>query len=180
MPSPALLLCLDLQPSFLNVMADGTRILRRCRFAVETAQGLGLPLLFTEQAPAKLGPTAPELLALVAKPVVLAKDEFSALANAPIQEAVRASGAKHLFLCGVETSVCVFQTARDAIESDFSVTLLADAVGARRPGDAAAALEHLARLGTHVLPGETVFYSLLRSSRHPFFREYTLLVKKYG
>lgn len=58
--------------------ADGTRILRRCSFAVETAQGPGLPLLFTEQAPAKLGPTAPELLALVAKPVVLAKDEFSA------------------------------------------------------------------------------------------------------
>jgi len=180
MTAPALLLCLDLQPAFLQAVPAGAPVLRRCAFAVEAARGLGLPVWFTEQVPAKLGPTAPELLALAGPPTVFAKDEFSALANEPIRAAVRASGVWHLLLCGIETPVCVFQTARDALHAGWEVTVLTDGVGARRADDAAAALQHLARLGVHLLPAETVFYGLVRSARHPFFREYTQLVKKYS
>lgn len=179
-PPRALLLCIDLQPAFLQALPDGAQTLRRCCFAVEAARGLGLPVLFTEQVPAKLGPTAPELLALAEKPVVLGKDEFSALANEPIQVAVRASAAAHLYLCGLETPVCVFQTACDALGAGLQVTLLTDCVGARRAGDAVAAQRHLAGLGARLLPAETVFYALLHSARHPFFRAYTQLVKKYS
>jgi nicotinamidase-related amidase len=175
-----LLLCIDLQPTLLKVIPGSAEVLRRCCFAVEAAKGFGLPLLFTEQAPAKLGPAAPELLALVDQPVVLAKDDFSALANGPVQAAIRAGGARHLLLGGVETPVCVFQTARDALEAGLTVTLLSDCVGGRRGEDAAAALRHLEKLGANLLPVETVFYALLQSARHPFFRDLTRLVKKYS
>ena len=180
MSAPALLLCIDLQPAFLQAVPGSAALLRRCAFAVEAARGLELPVLFTEQVPAKLGPTAPELLALVDAPPVLAKDEFSALANEPVRAAVRARAVPQLYLAGIETPVCVFQTARDALEAGLQVTVLTDCVGARRADDAAAAQHHLARLGAHLLPAETVFYALLRSARHPFFRAYTQLVKKYS
>jgi nicotinamidase-related amidase len=179
-PARPLLLVIDMQPVLLNAMADGARVLRRCVFAAETARGLGLPVMFTEQVPAKLGPTAPELLALANPPAVFAKDEFSALANDAIRTAVQASGATHLLLCGIETPVCVFQTAHDALAAGLPATLLTDCVGARRADDAAAALRHLTRLGAELLPAETVFYVLLQSARHPFFRAYTQLVKKYA
>ena len=179
-PARPLLLVIDLQPALLNALADGARVLRRCVFAVEAARGLGLPILFTEQVPAKLGPTAPELLAQVEQPAVFAKDEFSALANDAVRTAVRASGATHLLLAGIETPVCVFQTARDALAAGLPATLLTDCVGGRRSEDAAAAQRHLARLGAELLPAETVFYALLQSARHPFFRAYTQLVKKYA
>jgi nicotinamidase-related amidase len=179
-PDRPLLLIIDMQPAFLSAVADGARILRRCGFAAEVARGLGLPAVFTEQVPAKLGPTAPELLALADKPAVFAKDEFSALANGAIRTAVQASGATRLLLGGIETPVCVFQTARDALAAGLQATLLTDCVGARRSDDAAAAQRHLARLGVELLPAETVFYALLHSARHPFFRAYTQLVKKYA
>jgi nicotinamidase-related amidase len=80
----------------------------------------------------------------------------------------------------VETPVCVYQTAIDALRSGLQVTVLADCVGARRPDDAQVCLQALARAGAHLLPAETVFYSVLGSAEHPAFRAYTELVKRYA
>lgn len=175
-----LLLCLDAQPPFLGVMADGPRVLRRCQFAVAAARGLGLPVAFTEQVPQKLGPAAPELLALAPGAPQFGKTTFSALADDGIRDAIRALDVDHILLCGIETPVCVYQTALDALDAHFQVTLLSDAVDARRPDDAQAALAALVRAGVHVLPAETVFYALLRGATHPFFKDYTRLVKEYA
>jgi len=178
--SDTLLLCIDVQPAFVNAMADGARILRRCAFAIEAATGLGLPVAFTEQVPQKLGGTAPELVALVTKPTVWGKTAFSALADDGIRDALRRRGAAHLILCGLESPVCIYQTALAALDAGLQITVLTDAVGARRPDDAESALTALARAGVHLLPAETVFYSLLHDAGHPFFKGYTQLVKKYG
>ncbi|MDI1250083.1 MAG: isochorismatase family protein [Lacunisphaera sp.] len=180
-PALPLLLCIDLQPAFLAAICDSQRVHWRCSFALETAKGLGLPVLFTEQVPAKLGRTAAELLALVEEPVALGKDAFSALGDKSIADHLKASGAKHLLLCGIETPVCVYQTARDALREGYQVTVLTDCVGARRTDDATAVLTHLAaQPDCAVLPAETVFYAMLGGAKHPFFRAYTQLVKKYG
>ena len=177
----ALLLCIDLQPVFLAAIPENQRIHWRSSFALEAAKGLGLPVLFTEQVPEKLGGTAPELLTLATQPEAIGKDAFSALGSEKIAARLRASGARQLLLCGIETPVCVYQTARDALKAGYQVTVLSDCVGARRAGDAAAVLVHLAHQpGCTVLPAETVFYALLQNARHAFFRDYTALVKKYG
>src|SRR5665213_2580993 len=178
----ALLLCLDLQPVFLKVVGGGIRIQRRCEFAIAAAHGLGMPVAFTEQAPAKLGGTEPALLALAGSPAAIAKDTFSALAvGSPVRRALtEGRSIEHLILCGVETPICVFQTAVDALQAGIAVTVLSDCVGARREADARACLEALARAGAHVLPAETVFYTILGGSSHAFFRAFTELVKKYG
>ena len=173
-----LLIAVDLQPAFLAAMPGGERTLRRAAFAIAAAAGLGLPVVFTEQVPAKLGPTAPTLLALAPSAPVFGKDSFSALADEAVRaELIDQRQVSHLLLCGIETPVCIYQTALDAVRSGIEVTLLADAVGARRADDAATCLEALKAAGVHVLPSETVFYALLGSARHPFFRDYTKLVK---
>jgi nicotinamidase-related amidase len=177
-----LLLCLDLQPVFLRAVADGGQVLGRCRFAVAAARGLGIAVAFTEQAPAKLGATEPTLLALVEDPVVHEKESFSALAQgSPVRGRLLGGGSPgHLLLCGVETPICVYQTALDALHAGLAVTVLADCVGARREADARLCLEALARAGALVLPAETVFYSIIGGASHPFFRAYTELVKKHA
>lgn len=178
--STRLLLCLDLQPAFLAAIPDRQRVQARCSFALAAAQGLGLPVLFTEQVPAKLGHTAAELLALCTSPETMGKDAFSAFADTKIAARLKSGGARQLLLCGIETPVCVYQTARDARRAGYAVTVLGDCVGARRDADAAAVLAQLGLDGCRVLPAETVFYSLLHDATHPFFRDYTKLVKKYG
>ncbi len=172
------LLCIDVQPVFVRAIADGARVQRRCEFAAAAAHGYGLRVVFTEQVPAKLGGTVPELLAVAPDAPALGKDTFSALADDAIRAAL--APAEHLLLCGLETPICIYQTALDALHAGLHVTILSDAVGARRPDDAAACLAALARAGAHVLPAETVFYALLGDVRHPFFKTYTQLVKSHG
>jgi nicotinamidase-related amidase len=181
MPSShPLLLCVDVQPVFVNAIANGAGLVQRCRFAIEAAQGLGLSVAFTEQVPQKLGGTSAELLALVDQPWVWGKTTFSAFADDGIRDALRKHDVDHLLICGLETQICVYQTALEALDAQYQVTVLSDAVGARRKDDADVALEALRRAGVHVLPAETVFYTLLHDAKHPFFKSYTQLVKKYG
>jgi nicotinamidase-related amidase len=180
-PADTLLLCIDMQPVFVRAVADGERIRKRCEFAVAAAVGLGLPVAFTEQVPEKLGGTERSLCALAPGAAVYPKRTFSALADVATRTAiVDQSNIEHLLLCGIETSVCVYQTAIAALGQGLEVTILSDAVSARRTDDAQVCLNALARSGAHVLPSETVFYALLHDVAHPFFKAYTQLVKNAG
>lgn len=180
-PDDAFLLCVDMQPVFLQVIADAAQVHQRCEFAIAAAAGVGVPIGFSEQVPQKLGGTSPALVALAPQAPLWGKNAFSAFADDGIHDAlVRIRGVQHLLLCGIETPVCVYQTAIGALAEGLAVTVLSDAVGARRPEDAQACLDALARHGAHVLPSETVFYSLLRDVGHPFFRAYTKLVKLHS
>jgi nicotinamidase-related amidase len=182
------LLVVDMQPTFFPVLVGADLVVKRCTFALEAARGLGLGVGFTEQVPAKLGPTAPELLAAAksaagsaeADAPVWGKTAFSALGDTAVRTALQTRGTRRLLLCGIETPVCIFQTAADALAAGLEVTVLADAVTARRPDDARHVLAELSQRGAIVLPVETVFYQLLRDATHPFFRDYTKLVKKHG
>lgn len=178
--SRVLLLVVDLQPVFLAAVRDGAAVRQRAAFAIEAARGLGLPVALTEQVPEKLGGTAPELRGLATDAPVFAKSSFSAWGAPGLREWVEEREIEHVLLAGIETPVCVYQTALGALAEERQVTLLSDCLGARRPDDAGTVLAHLARLGCHPLPSETVFYSILESTRHPFFREFTQLVKRYG
>jgi hypothetical protein len=173
----ALLLGIDLQAPFLAPIADREAVVRRCQFALTAANGLGLPVLFTEQVPAKLGPTLPALRACAPSAPVVAKNTFNALAPPAVRTWLDDHGTEHVLLTGIETPICVYQTALAAIAADLQVTLLTDCVAGRRTEDGTAVLAYLARLGVHLLPSETVFYSLLGDTDHPFFREFTQLVK---
>ena len=177
-PDDTLLLCVDMQPKFIAAVQHGFRVRRRCEFAVSAACGIGVPVGFTEQVPQKLGNTAPELLELAPQAPVWGKNSFSALADEGIRDALlRQRDIQHVLLCGIETPVCIYQTAVSALAEGLHVTVLSDAIGARREDDARTCLDALKREGIHVLPAETVFYSLLGDVRHPYFRAYTQLVK---
>ncbi|MET0262535.1 MAG: isochorismatase family protein [Rariglobus sp.] len=175
-----LLLCIDLQPVFLKAIHDGAAVKKRCAFAIEAAKGLGIQVAFTEQLPRKLGGTDADLLALAPDAQVYAKNAFSAFADDGISEALRGLDLEHIIVCGLETPVCIYQTALGALDANMQVTVLADAIGARRPDDAAICLNALTRSGIHLLPSETVCYALLHDAGHPFFKGYTQLVKKYS
>ena len=177
----ALLLCLDLQAPFVSAIVDGKQVTRRCEFALRAAQALGIPIALTEQVPAKLGPTIEPILAAAGDEVsVFAKNTFSALACDELSGFIAEQEIEHLLICGIETPICVYQTALDAINQDLVVTVLTDAIGARRPADAASTREALARHGAHLLPSESVFYALLHDTDHAAFKSITQLVKSHA
>ncbi|MGH8017477.1 MAG: isochorismatase family protein [Opitutaceae bacterium] len=174
------LLVVDMQEAFLNTIVEGESVLRRCTFAIEAARTLGIRVLFTEQVPEKLGPTLPALREAAPDARMFLKNTFSALGANGLVEHLRKTGVYHLLIAGIETPVCVYQTALHAQDSDFDVTILSDCVGARRPDDARIVLQALAGASCHVLPAETVYYSMLGNSAHRVFPAYTELVKLHG
>lgn len=174
------LLVIDMQPSFLDVIEGAPAVVERCGFAIEAARTFGLRVLFSEQVPDKLGATDSRLLHLVPNARVFAKNTFSALQAEGIQEYLRRQGIYHVLIAGIEIPVCVYQTALHASDLDFDVTVLSDCVTGRRVEDGLVTLEALTRANCHVLPAETVFYSMIGHSAHPLFSAYNTLVKRYG
>jgi len=177
-PKSCFLLAVDIQTGFLPLLPDSGALIRRCSFALEAAQLLGFGVGITEQVPEKLGPTVPELRALAPKAPLWTKSAFSAWGVPELPKHLSESGITSLLLAGLETPICIYQTARDALAAGIDVTVLADCVQARRPADAQAALAELARLGARVLALEAVCYDWLQDARHPQFRSFTQLVKR--
>lgn len=174
------LLVLDIQAPFIKVISSADSLVGRTAFAIETARLFGLPTLFTEQRPEVLQSTLEELTNLNPDALRVAKTGFSAFTEIAVEEWIKEHSLDHILIAGLETPICVYQTALDAINLDIEVTLLSDAVGCRRPEDGEVAITSLRIHGAHSLPGETIFYSILRDSKHPLFKEFTALVKKYS
>lgn len=179
-PTTLALLCVDLQPVFLKVIPDHERVTKRCAFAIAVAAEFGIRTIFSEQVSEKLGPTLPELSQLAKSSLVFSKKTFSAVADDPIRSALLTAETEHVLLCGIETSVCVYQSALDLLAAGVGVTVLSDCIGSRRSHDAQVCVEALVRAGANLLPSETVFYALLHDVKHPFFKAYTQLVKAYS
>ena len=174
------LLALDIQAPFLKVIDAADSLVARSAFAIEVAQLFGIPTLFTEQRPDLLQSTVNDLSALLPDAPRVAKTGFSAFTEMAVEDWIQENELHHILIAGLETPICVYQTALDAINRDVEVTLLSDAIGCRRPKDGEAALASLRIHGAHVIPSESIFYSILRDSMHPLFKEFTALVKKYS
>lgn len=170
---------IDLQPVFIEVVTNPEVL--RCRNALllEAASLFNMPILLTEQVPDKLGGLDEDLSALAPDAPHFAKSAFSAFGAEGFGDALRDTGASHLFLAGVETSICVYQTALDATRAGFQTTILTDCISCRRPSDGEWALRRLRDAGCNLLSVETAFYELLGEASHPLFREFSRLVRKY-
>ena len=173
------LLLIDFQDVFLKEIPDRERLLKRSTFALKAAELLGVSVAVTEQIPEKLGATTEVLRSYwdVNTPV-FDKSAFSAFEAEGLNRWIESNQIDHLLLAGIETSICVYQTALQALGADIGVTLLSDCISERRLEDRAPVLEQLLSMDAHILPSETIFYSLLGSTEHPQFRKFNELVKE--
>ena len=173
------LLLIDFQDVFLKDIPDRERLLKRSTFALKAAELLGVSIAVTEQVPEKLGATTEVIRSYwdVNTPV-FDKSAFSAFEAEGLHRWIENNQIDHLLLAGIETSICIYQTALQALGADIGVTLLSDCISERRLEDRAPVLEQLLAMDAHILPSETIFYSLLGSTEHPQFRKFNELVKE--
>lgn len=174
------LLVLDVQDSFLKVMPDRDTFVKRIQFCLETANLFDLPILLTEQCPDVLGTSIEEVRILCQKAKVVVTTGFSAFCEPEVSDWQASHEIDHLLVTGLETPVCIYQSVLDASGFALDVTVLSDAVTCRRKQDEGIVFHTFRNQGIHVLPSETVFYSILRDSIHPNFKEFTQLVEKYS
>lgn len=172
------LLVVDLQEAFRSPINDFAQIAARASIAVRGFQALGLPIFITEQYPKGLGRTAEEILFLMPPEFeFIEKSAFSACGAPLFIERLRASGAGQIVLCGLETHICVSQTAHDLLNENFEVHVLTDCVGSRFTADRETALRKMQLHGVVPSSVETALFELLRDSKNEQFKEIQNLVK---
>ena len=144
----ALLMVVDLQDRLLPTIHDNQAILGRSGIMIQAARILGIPIVWTEQYRRGLGPTNPAIAEAIGDAAVpMEKMAFGCLGDAAIAEAVRTSGRAQLILVGIETHVCIMQTALAALEDGLQVFLAEDAISSRRASDRETALRRMVQAG---------------------------------
>ena len=145
---------------------------------IRAAAILKMPVLVSEQYPQGLGHTIATIRAELATPAFISeKLSFSALACEEFRRRLDATGRRNVLLAGLETHVCVLQTAGDLQREGFGVGVAADAVCSRAPLNSELALQHMRSEGTSVLGGEAWIFKFLGSAGNPRFKEISALLK---
>ncbi|MFN3670870.1 MAG: isochorismatase family protein [Bosea sp. (in: a-proteobacteria)] len=171
-PAHSTLVIIDFQARLMPAIQDGGRLVANARRLVEAARLLALPVLMTEQNPAGLGATVPDLAG--SGPVVT-KMSFDACAEPAFLAALEGDG--DLVLCGCEAHVCVLQTAISLLAHKRRVFLVQDAVGSRAAESKAVAIERLQRHGAEIVTTEMAVFEWLRSASHLQFRPVSKLIR---
>lgn len=168
------LLLVDFQARLMPAIADHAAVLANAVRLARAAALLGVPALATEENPAGLGGTVPELAGLV--PRIVAKRFFDATRE-PELAPILAALTPCVVVAGCEAHVCVLQTVLGLLARGHAVALVADAIGSRAPASRTAALDRAARAGAVLLTTEMVLFEWVATCDHPRFNAILELVR---
>jgi nicotinamidase-related amidase len=172
------LVVIDIQEGFRNPVPDFELIASRASTAVRGFQTLDLPVIVTEQYPKGLGPTAEEIqFSLPDGFEISEKTTFSSCGANSFVERLRDLTIKQVAICGLETHVCVSQTAHDLLECGFQVHLLTDCVCSRFEQDKRAGLDKMRASDVISSSIEMALFELTRDATHDKFKEIQHLIK---
>lgn len=171
-----LLLIIDIQEKLVK-MINNSLIINNATKIAKTARILNLPTIITEQYPKGLGYTIEGIKNEITDAKYLEKTNFSALNEFSIKEEISKVNKKQIIILGIETHICVLQTAFDLLKEGYEVFVIKDASASRNEENNKLALQRLIHAGAQILSTEMVIFELLKSSKHPNFKEIQALVK---
>lgn len=170
------LLLVDVQERLLPAMAEPGLVTENGAILIRAAKELSVPILASEQYPKGLGHTVPELSNLLPANAIYEKLEFSCFANRGLRSLLQGPD-RQTVIFGIESHVCVLQTALDMRASDLDVTVVIDATSSRRAESKQTALLRLQTSGVRVATTEMVVFEWLRRAGTPQFKVLSALIR---
>lgn len=171
------LLVVDIQERIINVMREPQEVIANTIKLIKGCNLLGVPVFYTEQYPKGLGPTVKEILDELRNAQYADKMSFSCSGAGELFAELKLKNISQVVLCGIESHVCVQQTAMDLIANEFQVNLPADAVSSRKEKDYWIALDRMRSHGVEVTTTESVLFELLTVCGTDVFKQVSKLVK---
>ncbi len=178
------LVVVDIQERLAKAMPHKpmNQLLANTRRFLKAADQLGLPVMVTEQYPKGLGPTVPQVASAMAElsnaPARLDKIDFSCMAVEEFRTWFHETGRSHVLLIGIETHVCIYQTARDMAAVGLSVHVPRDAVASRHEHDFLTGLGLIERSGGIVTSTEAAIFDLMERAKGPVFKALSPMFKE--
>lgn len=171
-----LLILIDIQEKLVAMLEKNT-VVKQSNILLKTANILGVPTIITEQYPKGLGKTVDYLSENIGNSKVFEKTAFSALKDDGFLDLVKSYGKKQIIIGGIESHICVHQTVADLIENGFEVYVVKDACASRKKDNFKNAIRLMRQNGAKIADTEIVLFELLKTSKHPHFKEVQALIK---
>jgi len=177
--SQSVLVIIDMQQRLLQAIPPQPRekVLTHSEWLIISAKLLDIPVLATEQYPKGLGKTDENISHLLSDTPVIEKTCFSCYASAPFAKQLSELKRKQIVLCGIETHVCVLQTAYELHAQGFHVFLVEDATASRTIQNHRNAIARLASVNMTISNVESVMFEWLRDANHSEFKTISRLLK---
>ena len=172
-----MLLLVDVQGKLASMMHDSQAMIARLKVLIQACQILELPVVWAEQVPSKLGPTVQELADQLAGSKPLIKSSFGCGEDPQFLAAIRNCRRQQVLLCGIETHVCVWQTACRLLSEGLQVHLVIDAVSSRSEVNKQIGIQRILAAGGVPSCVEMALFELLETAEHPSFREISKLLR---
>lgn len=170
------LVIVDFQGTLSRLVPDHEKLIATVKLMIKGAKLFGLKTVLTEHVPEKLGPTHPDVAALLKDIDPVTKDIFSCCGTRTFLDKLK-ENIKTVLLTGIETHICVYQTACDLLEKGYRVEIITDATGSRFQEDKKVGLERMCSMGAGIMTAELCLYELQGRASGDRFRELTGLVK---
>ena len=173
----SLLLLVDMQGKMAGMMHEFDFLFAQVQKITRVSQILNIPVLYTEQAPDKIGQTVPEITWLLNNQKSFPKKSFSCWLCPEFVAALKQSQRTQIVVTGIESHVCIYQTVRDLLQAKYEVHVVADAVSSRTAANKQLGLSRSAQEGAVLTSFEMVACEWLQTAEHPHFREVLSLMK---
>ncbi len=170
-------LLVDVQGKLARMMCDNETLFNSLEIFIKGMKILGIPILWMEQIPSKLGPTVDEIQQLMAEESPIAKDSFSCCNEPVFMEKFEALSRNQVLVTGIETHICVFQTVRDLAVKGCDVQVVSDCVSSRTQENKAVGLQRIVQAGAQITSVEMIFFELLQRAKGDHFRQIIHLIK---
>jgi hypothetical protein len=158
-------------------MTDRDRLFENLVRLIRGTNLLEVPVIWTEQVPEKLGATTAVVRNELAAQTPIAKSAFSCMGEPAFVDRLEALGRRTVILCGIETHVCVYQTALDLLECGYRVEVVTDAVSSRSESNRKLGLKRMKQAGAGMLGVEMLLFELQRVAQGERFRKLIQIVK---
>ena len=175
----SVLLVVDIQEKFAPILPDSERLIQNAGILIDAARELGVPIVVSEQYPKGLGHTVPQLLEKLPaeNAAVLEKTAFGCFEDSGIRAHLAALGRRQVLVCGLETHICVNQTAHQLLHAGYEVHIAEDAVASRAEQNREIALRKLRHSGAIASCVEMALFEWIADAKHPRFKQVQALIK---
>ncbi len=173
----SLLLVVDVQERLAPAIHDGEAAAANNVRLLQAAAQLDVPTFVSEQYVRGLGHSLPAIRAAAVNAEFFEKIHFGCAAEPGVVDRLRATGRRQILVTGMETHVCVLQTALGLREMGFDVFLIADAAASRTPENRQLAIERMRACGVHIVSTEMVLFEWLHRAGTDDFRALLPLIK---
>jgi len=171
------LVVVDVQDKLAQLMYDKGGLFKNIQILIKAAKLLAIPIIWCQQCPEALGATVPQIAGLLADNEPIDKASFSCCGEEEFNSRLDSLARQQVLLCGIETHVCIYQTAVDLRRGGFYMELIVDAVSSRTQENKQIAISRMEAEGVNISCVEMALFELLRTAGHPQFKQIAKLVK---